>query len=298
MLNLMDIDTAKFISRMVTCVQNWTGNCGICLLCFSSSCNFRLQQCQPCEPIREQNSNPSAIWLDGTVLTLATGCWKDFEKYVGMSLLASFPGHRRALSLYLAAWEENSGRILTYLRSRWRQKASCDCQTGSGWRSGTPPPWRDLVWSVCTAQGRMKLTIELLVYRLYSQLSCSHEDIWTLSISSFKSRLVSHIQLWQEQMISFSAAAMKIMSSHALGWGHELQITSSLSAFISGQISKCRPQIGRTTQAKSITYLLLETVHAPHIHMKGGAQTLAVMAHYGKQPCPLSLTSTCPLLLE
>jgi len=95
-----------------------------------------------------------------------------------------------------------------------------------------------------------------------------------------------------------SAAAMKIMSSHTLGWGHELQTTSSLSAFISGQMLKCRLQIGRITQAKSITYLLLETVHAPHIHMKGGAQTLAVMAHYGKQPCPLSLTSTCPLLLE
>ena len=39
-----------------------------------------LQQRQPCEPIREQNSNPSAIWLDGTVLTLATGCCKNLEK--------------------------------------------------------------------------------------------------------------------------------------------------------------------------------------------------------------------------
>ena len=28
---------------------------------FPSSCNFRLQQRQPCEPIREQNLNPSAI---------------------------------------------------------------------------------------------------------------------------------------------------------------------------------------------------------------------------------------------
>ena len=47
---------------------------------FPSSCNFRLQQRQPCEPIREQNLNPSAIWLDGTVLALATGCCKNLEK--------------------------------------------------------------------------------------------------------------------------------------------------------------------------------------------------------------------------
>ena len=39
---------------------------------FPSSCNIQLQQQQPCEPIREQNSNLSAIWLDGVVLTLAT----------------------------------------------------------------------------------------------------------------------------------------------------------------------------------------------------------------------------------
>jgi len=47
---------------------------------FPSSCNFWLQQHQPCEPIREQNLNPSAIWLDGTVLALATGCCKNLEK--------------------------------------------------------------------------------------------------------------------------------------------------------------------------------------------------------------------------
>ena len=45
-----------------------------------SSCNFLLQQRQPCEPIREQNLNPSAIWLDGTVLALATGWCKNLEK--------------------------------------------------------------------------------------------------------------------------------------------------------------------------------------------------------------------------
>jgi len=39
----------------------------------------QLQQRQPCEPIREQNLNPSAIWLDGTVLTLATGWCKNLE---------------------------------------------------------------------------------------------------------------------------------------------------------------------------------------------------------------------------
>ena len=44
---------------------------------FPSSCNFRLQQHQP---IREQNLNPSALWLDGTVLALATGCCKNLEK--------------------------------------------------------------------------------------------------------------------------------------------------------------------------------------------------------------------------
>ena len=42
---------------------------------------FWLQQRQPCEPIREQNSNPSAIGLDGIVLTLVTGCRKNLEKY-------------------------------------------------------------------------------------------------------------------------------------------------------------------------------------------------------------------------
>ena len=47
---------------------------------FPSSCNFRLQQHQPHEPIREQNLNPSAIWLDGTVLALATGCCMNLEK--------------------------------------------------------------------------------------------------------------------------------------------------------------------------------------------------------------------------
>ena len=35
---------------------------------FLSSCNFRLQQRQPYKPIREQNLNPSAIWLDHIVL--------------------------------------------------------------------------------------------------------------------------------------------------------------------------------------------------------------------------------------
>jgi len=47
---------------------------------FPSSCNFQLQQRQPCEPIREQNLNPPAIWLDDTVLALATGCCKNLEK--------------------------------------------------------------------------------------------------------------------------------------------------------------------------------------------------------------------------
>ena len=47
---------------------------------FPSSCNFRLQQRQLCEPMREQNLNPSAIWLDGMVLVLATGCCKNLEK--------------------------------------------------------------------------------------------------------------------------------------------------------------------------------------------------------------------------
>ena len=51
----------------------------ICYSAFPSSCNFRLQQRQPCEPIREQNLNP-AIWLDGTGLALATGCCKSLEK--------------------------------------------------------------------------------------------------------------------------------------------------------------------------------------------------------------------------
>ena len=50
------------------------------LVYFPSSCNFRLQQSQPCEPIRKQNLNPPAIWLDGTVLALATGCCKNLEK--------------------------------------------------------------------------------------------------------------------------------------------------------------------------------------------------------------------------
>ena len=35
-----------------------------------------------CEPIMEQNSNPAAIWLDGTVLTPATGCCKNLENTV------------------------------------------------------------------------------------------------------------------------------------------------------------------------------------------------------------------------
>ena len=44
-----------------------------------SPCNFPLQQHQPCEPIREQNSNLSAVWLDGMVPTLATRCCKSLE---------------------------------------------------------------------------------------------------------------------------------------------------------------------------------------------------------------------------
>ena len=39
----------------------------------------QLQQRRPCKPIREQNLNPSAIWLDGTVLALATGWCKNLE---------------------------------------------------------------------------------------------------------------------------------------------------------------------------------------------------------------------------
>jgi len=49
---------------------------------FPSSCNFCSQQHQPCEPIIEQNSNPSAISLDGTVLTLATRHCKNLESAV------------------------------------------------------------------------------------------------------------------------------------------------------------------------------------------------------------------------
>ena len=43
-------------------------------------CNFRLQWCQLCEPIREQNSNPSAIWLDDMVLTLANQMLQELGK--------------------------------------------------------------------------------------------------------------------------------------------------------------------------------------------------------------------------
>jgi len=51
-----------------------------CLQCFSKFLQLRLQQHLPCEPIREQNLNPFAIWLDGTVLALATGCCKNLGK--------------------------------------------------------------------------------------------------------------------------------------------------------------------------------------------------------------------------
>ena len=44
-------------------------------------CNFLLQRCQPCEPIRKQNPNSSAIWLDSKVLTLAFICYRDLEKH-------------------------------------------------------------------------------------------------------------------------------------------------------------------------------------------------------------------------
>ena len=55
-----------------------THACMFAYSAFPSFCNFQLQ---PCEPIKEQNLNPpSAIWLDGTVLTLATGCCKNLEK--------------------------------------------------------------------------------------------------------------------------------------------------------------------------------------------------------------------------
>ena len=47
---------------------------------FPSSCNFWLQQHQPCEPIREPNSNPSAIWLDSTALALTTWCCRNLAK--------------------------------------------------------------------------------------------------------------------------------------------------------------------------------------------------------------------------
>ena len=33
---------------------------------FPSSCNFQLQQCQPCEPIREQNSKCNLIGWHGS----------------------------------------------------------------------------------------------------------------------------------------------------------------------------------------------------------------------------------------
>ena len=42
------------------------------------SCDFWLQECQPCEPIREQNS--TAIWLDGTTVTMTIRCWNKSEK--------------------------------------------------------------------------------------------------------------------------------------------------------------------------------------------------------------------------
>jgi len=42
--------------------------------------NFRLQQHQLFEPIRQQNSNPSAIRLDGTVLTLCNWMVKEVGK--------------------------------------------------------------------------------------------------------------------------------------------------------------------------------------------------------------------------
>ena len=50
----------------------------------------QLQQRRPCKPIREQNLNPSAIWLDGTVLALATRCCKNLEErctWLGKALL-------------------------------------------------------------------------------------------------------------------------------------------------------------------------------------------------------------------
>ena len=64
-------------------IHQWWSHCTMmyaqgCTM-FSSSCNLWLQWCQPCEPIREQISNPSAIWLDGTVLALASGSCNNLE---------------------------------------------------------------------------------------------------------------------------------------------------------------------------------------------------------------------------
>ena len=48
---------------------------------FPSSCNIRLQEWEPCHPIKLQKDLNSALWLAHTVVTVATGSCKNLEKH-------------------------------------------------------------------------------------------------------------------------------------------------------------------------------------------------------------------------
>jgi len=47
---------------------------------FPSSCNIRLQEREPCHPIKLQKDLNSALWLAHTVDAVATGSCKNLEK--------------------------------------------------------------------------------------------------------------------------------------------------------------------------------------------------------------------------
>ena len=74
-----DHDGPQGVITQISTVQPWLGIVTLCSV-FPSSCNIRLQEWEPCHPIKLQKDLNSALSLAHTVDAVATGSCKNLEK--------------------------------------------------------------------------------------------------------------------------------------------------------------------------------------------------------------------------